>query len=91
MAGTPPYKIYTADGEYVASVAYLEDAAAFAAFRGDGTTVRLAHAKRWTLWTEGKDGHAGESYDLAASHMLAEERRLQQAAYDDAHPKRNRS
>ena len=34
MASAPPFKVYTADGEYVASFKYPEDAAALVALRG---------------------------------------------------------
>lgn len=68
MAGSPKYKIYTSGKEYVASVKDLEDAAALAALRGDGTTVRLGHST--VLWTEGQEEiPAGESYDRAAEIM----------------------
>lgn len=73
MAGSPKYKVYSADNEYVASVKYLEDAAALCAMRGNGTTVRLGHGP--TIWREGSEEiAAGESYDRAAEIMLFHER-----------------
>lgn len=71
MAGTPQFKIFSAGNEYVASIKYLEDAAAFVSIQGEGATVRNGHAKKDTLWTEGVDGNAGESYDETAATMRA--------------------
>jgi len=71
MAGSPRFKIYSAANEYIASIKYLEDAAAFVSIQGEGATVRSGHAKRNILWTEGLDGNAGESYDGAALVMEA--------------------
>jgi hypothetical protein len=62
MAGTPRFKIYTADGEYTAACKYVEDAAALVAILGDGATIRPDHHK--PAWTEGaEEFSAGESYD----------------------------
>ena len=71
MAASPQYKVFTADGTYVAAIKHLEDAAAFVSIQGEGSTVRNGHAKKNTLWTEGLDGNAGESYDEAAAVMRA--------------------
>ena len=69
MAGSPDWKIYTREGEYIASAKYPEDAAAIVAMRGEGTTIRYGHNKRDIVWTEGQgaDGEAGESYDAVAA------------------------
>lgn len=64
MAATPYYKVHTFRG-YVASFKYIEDAAAFTACIGEGTTIR----SRWgrILWQEGKESQpAIESYDHVA-------------------------
>jgi hypothetical protein len=62
MAGSPQWKVYDPDGVYVACFKHVEDAAAFVAIRGPGTTIRKQHGK--PLWTEGSEEFsAGESYD----------------------------
>jgi hypothetical protein len=92
MAGSPDIKVYTADNEYVASFKHYEDAAAFVAFRGVGTTVRFGHSKSMTLWIEGAEAFpARENYDGAA-HIMQDRRlsiscalevkRIGQAAFD---------
>lgn len=70
MASSPPFKVYSAHGEYVASVKYLEDAAALiASCYTEGATIRWGHST--ILWTEGKESQpAAESYDFVASHCL---------------------
>lgn len=80
MAASPKYKVY-ADGEYVASVKYAEDAAAIVAFRGEGTTIRYSHGA--TLWTEGKESFsAAESYDRTAVVIWQREREMHQKYHD---------
>lgn len=70
MASTPKFKAFDPEGEYVACFKHLEDAAAFVAFRGNGSCIREGHDKRFTLWTEGSEAFpAGESYDRAALVM----------------------
>ena len=70
MAASPKYKVFTAGGTYVAAIKHLEDAAAFVSFQGEGATVRNGHAKKRTIWTEGRESFsAGESYDSAAEIM----------------------
>lgn len=65
MAASPSWKVYSKDGEYLASFKYPEHAAALVAALGvDGSTIRWGHVL--TVWTEGVDGHAGESYDAVA-------------------------
>jgi hypothetical protein len=73
MAASPKWKVYSADGEYRAAVKYPEDAAALVDFLGEGATIRASHDKRWTVWTEGKDGRASESYDQVASTVADNE------------------
>jgi hypothetical protein len=66
MAGSPRFKVYTYDGEYVASFKYADDAAVLIAARHGGT-IRDGHDKRSTLWTEGIESqNAGDSYDHVA-------------------------
>ena len=67
MAGSPRWKIYSPTGGYVAACKHAEDAAAVVALHGDGATIRDGHAARNTVWTEGRDGAAGESYDEVAT------------------------
>ena len=57
-------KIYTADGDYVASCVDGGCAAALMAMLGTGATIRNGHARKNTLWCEGAEAHsAAESYD----------------------------
>lgn len=66
MAQTPRFKVYTAQGEYVAACKYAEDAAAVVAAYGDGTTIRFGH--RTVVFTQGSDdADAGDSYDDVAA------------------------
>lgn len=70
MAGTPKFKVFNSQGEYVAACKYGEESAMLAACMGEGTTVRLGHSKSDTVWTEGREKFsAGESYDEAARIM----------------------
>lgn len=65
MAGTPKWKVYSPDGEYIAATRYAEDAAALVAVRGDGATIRWNHGS--VVWREGAEKQpAGESYDYVA-------------------------
>lgn len=67
MAATPRYKIYNADGEYVAACKYIEESAMLVGLLGDGTTIRDGHEKKYIVWHEGKqDQSAAESYDYVA-------------------------
>lgn len=67
MAATPAWKVYSESHEYLASFKYPEHAASLVASLGvDGTTIRWVHVL--TVWTEGVDGHASESYDAVAEH-----------------------
>jgi hypothetical protein len=76
MASAPPWKVYSADGEYVAACKDIEDAAALVAFRGDGAQIRYEH--RYIVWREGAEQQpAAESYDYVAS--MATARRLHAA------------
>jgi hypothetical protein len=72
------WKIYDADGDYIAGCAYALDAARLAAANGDGTTICASdHPDRsWTLWTEGVDGRAQETH-VVFEHMRTRLRDLQ--------------
>ena len=63
MAASPQWKVFNELGEYVAACKYFEDAAAVVGMCDKGATIRLGHAKKYTLWIEGIDGLAGDSYD----------------------------
>lgn len=63
MAISPQWKVYTADGEYIAACKYIQDAAALIATRGHmGDSIRFGHRK--VCWEEGVDGTAAQSYDF---------------------------
>jgi phytoene dehydrogenase-like protein len=67
MAASPQWKIFSPDGEYVASTKYAEDAAVLAAAR-EGTVVK--YQRYLAVWTEGSEEFsAGESYDRASQVM----------------------
>ena len=66
MAQAPEFKVYNPQGEYVAACKLACDAAAVVAAYGDGATIRHGHRRADTLWTDGVDGEAGESYDRVA-------------------------
>lgn len=62
MAASPRWKVYMADGEYIASTKRIETAAVIVAGVGAfGMTIRDGH--RLVVWTEGKDGKAAQSHD----------------------------
>lgn len=61
MAAAPRWKLYGSNGEYQAACKEIEAAAAVVTLYGEGSTIRDGHVK--VVWTEGKDGSAGNSYD----------------------------
>ena len=68
--GTPPWKVYTADREYIASVRYPLDAALLVANR-PGYTVRFGHTLKDIVWREGAEAFsAGDSWSKAAEVMV---------------------
>ena len=67
MAASPKFKIYDAAGQYQASCHEPEAAAVLVSFYGEGSTIRDGHPNKCIVWTEGKDGEAGESYDHVAA------------------------
>ena len=72
---SPKYKIYTPDNEYIGCVKHPSDAAVLVSVQGDGATIRIGHAKRDIVYTEGVDGQAAESYDNVAELILEKERK----------------
>lgn len=70
MAASPRFKIYSAAGEYQAACHEPEAAAVLASFYGEGATVRDGHREKDTVWQEGRDGLAGESFDHVAQVIL---------------------
>lgn len=71
MAAAPGLKVYGADGVYQGAVKDAVLAAVLVDFLGDGASVRLGHSKRSTLYVQGTDGKAGDSWDAAVETMLA--------------------
>jgi hypothetical protein len=66
---TPRFKVIDPTGEYVASCADAQAAAALAALYGKGTVVRDKRVCV-VVWHEGREEQpAGESYDWAARLM----------------------
>lgn len=61
---SPRFKVYTSTNKYVAACEYAEDAAAVVANYTAGS-IRDGHSRK--VWTEGKDGDAGASYDAVAA------------------------
>jgi hypothetical protein len=67
MAASPQWKVYTPQGEYVASAKHTEGASLLMSLYGDGSTIRFDHRK--IVWTEGIDGNASQSYDYTAEQI----------------------
>lgn len=72
MSRAPKYKIYSADGEYLAATKRAEEAGAVVALLGVGATIRDGHSTKRIVWTEGMDGTAGDSYDAVAKKVYGE-------------------
>lgn len=70
MAQSPRFKVYDAAGVYQAACKEPEAAAAVVSIYGPGATIRAGHSKRDTVWVEGDDGDAGDSYDVVAERVL---------------------
>lgn len=68
--GSPDWKLYTAEGEYMASAHDPALLAACIGVLGDGATIRFRHM--FTCWTEGLDGFGLESYDTVVEKCHAE-------------------
>ena len=71
MAASPRFKVYDADGQYQAACHEPEAAAVLASFYGEGCTIRDGHREKHTVWHEGIDGSAGESFDHVAAVILS--------------------
>lgn len=69
------YKVYCPQGKHRASCQEVEAAAALMGFYGEGSTIRIGTGKGTasTLWTEGRDGNAAESYDATAETVYSRE------------------
>jgi hypothetical protein len=63
MAASPRYKLFNAQGVYLASSKHPELLAACIGLLGTGATIRDGRNLKRTLWTEGTDGIGYESYD----------------------------
>jgi hypothetical protein len=68
--GSPAYKVYDSRGQYQAACKEPEAAAVLVSWYGDGASIRWGHAKSHTVWTEGTDGRAAESYDATTTTIL---------------------
>ncbi len=83
MAGSPKWKLYTADGVYEASAKHVETLAAAMGVMTEGATIRAGHGI--TCWTEGKDGHSHNSYDVVAETCDKRLSDYQIKAYNKTH------
>ena len=67
MAAAPYLKVYDSNGRYQSACHEVCAAAALMGLYGDGSTIRMGHAKKNIAWTEGaEDQPATESYDFVA-------------------------
>lgn len=82
QARYPSWKVFNPAGEYIAACHYAEDAAALVAAYGEGATIRWNRKNGPLVWTDGKDGSAGDSYDYCA---LVCNRSLDKAAEEGRH------
>lgn len=58
MAASTVIKIFNPGGEFIASCKYYEDAGVVAHANGPGSTVRMGHSKRDTIYTVSSDPDA---------------------------------
>jgi hypothetical protein len=64
MAGSPRFKVYNPQGEYVASCKHVEDAAMLVGNYGEGAKIRDGMNGKRVVWHEGKESvSASDSYD----------------------------
>jgi hypothetical protein len=70
MAASPEFKVYDPSGVYQAACKEPELAAAVVSVLGEGATIRHGHSVRDTVWTEGVDGCAADSYDLTRQSII---------------------
>jgi hypothetical protein len=81
MAGSPQFKVYNPQGEYVASCKHIEDAACLAGMYGEGCTIRDGHS--FIVWREGQEASmAADSYDEVAVVVMDRIRSRKRAAYE---------
>ncbi len=66
MAASPRFKVYDSSGDYRGCLKDPSEAAAVIAALGPGSTIRDGHANKDTVYTDGVDGDAGDSYDHVA-------------------------
>ena len=78
MAQSPRFKVFTEQGEYVASAKTPTIAAMVVSGLGGGT-IRDGHGP--IVWTDGKDGDAGESYDVVEDIVWSRIRARSHARY----------
>ena len=70
MAAAPRWKVYSSDGEYLASCKYPLHAAMIVGAHSDGT-VRDGHRAKDIVWNEGAEEFpASESWDSAEAVIL---------------------
>jgi hypothetical protein len=69
MARSPELKVYDSAGIYQAACKEPELAAAVVSVLGEGATIRHGHSVKDTVWTEGVDGLAAQSYDQTAERI----------------------
>ncbi len=66
----PQWKIFDAQGLYMGSLHEPTDAAFVIGNYAHGSQVRFGRDPQDTVWTEGVDGLAGDSYDGAVALMF---------------------
>ena len=54
MSGSPKFKIYDCNGDYMAATKEAEAAAVLVSWYGDGATIRYEHGP--VIWREGAEG-----------------------------------
>ena len=67
---TPQWKIFDQTGLFMGSLHDPTDAAFVIANYSTGAQVRFGRDRQDTVWTEGVDGEAGESFDVAVALMF---------------------
>ena len=83
---TPRLKVFDAHGTYQAACHDYAAAAVLMGLYGDGATIRLGHAKKDAVWTEGaQEQPASESYDYVGEVIFAEEHR-RELAFNERFP-----
>lgn len=66
----PQWKIFDAEGLYMGSLHEPTDAAFVIGNYAHGSQIRFGRDPEDTVWTEGDDGDASASYDMAVTMML---------------------